>query len=123
MELFKDRFKHRIFDKVYFGSNLFTGSASDVEIIENREQFIREYQIDSHIRVKRPMFSEKHLDHYESYKKLNGQIVIVTSLYKPTGAPHSFRKYKMMYHPNADTFVAVFDNKVAYNKWLKEVCK
>jgi hypothetical protein len=113
-------FNHSIFEKTYFGLCAFEGTKSDMEIIHNRDEFIRLFLIEVYCRVKK--VAGKRFDHFESYKTRNGKIICVVSNYTDDVPPEPFTKFDgAFYHPNATTYIARFENKIEYNKWRKEL--
>jgi hypothetical protein len=117
---FKQCFAHSIFEKVYFGANKFDGSMQDMQIIENRNRFVIDYNIQAYCRVKELPYNLR-FDHFESYKTTRGEIVVIVSPYTDDVPPEPFVGYHMMYHPNAKTYIAWFESKIEYNKWRKEL--
>jgi hypothetical protein len=119
---FHDCFEHTIFDKTYFGGMAFDGSQHDFDIIQNREGFIKEYGITKMIQIQRPINSKRNFfDHFEAYTNIQNNVIAIFSTYSENKQCGPFAEYLKLYHPRAVTYVAVFDNKAEYNKWMRSI--
>lgn len=122
MNYFYERTKHpKIYACSYWGH--FKNEDESPEIIDNRNNFVTEYNIKSYYRMPKYM-TRKHeqkldlntknkIDHIETYKTRDNKCVIVNSPYHVTDDDEKallelgFIKYKPIYSISAKTYIYV----------------
>lgn len=113
-----------IFRKTYWGAFNSPPNSLPENFIENRNKFITEFDIVScnYSRTNlQAIFGGDFYDHQETYRTRDKRLVVVVSPYDHEGTPDvasalGFYLYAPMYHPWANTFIAVFKTGIEYRK-------
>ncbi len=111
----------KIYNTTYWGNFTFRGDEDLNNIIENRNSFIKEFDIKSHIKSLPKymlMRCEKHInigDHVEKYKTNDNKLIILNSPYylsdkeKQTFKELGYIEVKQMYSKHATTYMFITD--------------
>lgn len=110
-------FTHPFFQ---WGSRNF-GEENMTKIIENRNEFLSEFGIYKRVKFN---YSPRHssFDHPEVYAGTKAEIIFICSNYHTMGCGPlilGMRNYLKLYHPDAFTFLATFENSGSLRKALK----
>jgi hypothetical protein len=115
----------RIYSKTYWGAFINDDNRLPLSIIENRNAFIKDFNIKGICTIPKRKYEivrhlldrnqvSRHIDHTETYKTKDGNIVIVNSPYSVTCDDDEkelldmgYQKYEKLYCTSARTYVYV----------------
>lgn len=111
----------RIFKKCYWGNFLVNEAG---ESIRNRNDFVKEYGLKEFIEARSPESRLGFFDHCELYRCKDGVVYVVSHSRKDNELDQcaermGFKKYKNQYVDGSTTYVQVFPDKDAYNRYMK----
>jgi hypothetical protein len=115
----------KIFTKCYWGG--FREETKDIsEIVENRNRFALEFNIEKFVDGSRPQNGLGLFDHCELYKCKAGFVYIISPYLEVPDeilARFGFRNNDPLYYANAYTYLKEFETKVEFNRYLKDANK
>jgi len=106
----------KIFSQVYWGASDVTDDSVEIEIIINRNEFIKKFNIKDLYQGLWPFSLSRGnagIDHPEFYKSYDGSIIFINSPYKGSEQPIDalgMKKYKPLYNSGANTYIRVFSD-------------
>lgn len=111
----------KIFKGSYWGICYCEDEIYEDEIIKNRNEFVREFDIKSSINDFVTKLSINFFDHEEAYIARNNRHISIVSPYgehNDIAEELGYKPYKHLYHPEAYTYIRVFENGRDWTKFF-----
>lgn len=127
MQIYAEKTQHfDIFRNTYWGGFKIPPNSPPEKLFENRDKFVKEFGIKSCCYSRTRLMDVlgcQFCDHIETYRTVKKQFIVVVSPYdfepdqvSALACAMGFRLYAPMYHPKANTFVAIFKTGFEYRK-------